>query len=449
MNSNLNRAGHSSARVSTFEQTSGSIRATMNFHRVEPTESNPGWPVFWRFPAEAERVYVRVTKPLSESGSEAISLVTAAGKVIYASASSVGLFGYLPEELQGMDSFDLIHPEDRDHSRRAFAAVLARPPGPRRVKVRVRRKDEEFCWVESTVSNFLDEPRIAAIVVGWREIDTSKAARRHGRGQMDKIVRSNARLEDFAYAVAHDLREPLRTISMFTELLIEEADLDPRGKMQAQFIVDSVARMSALFEGLHSFAVRGFDDPAETFDLGQALAEVLQDLGHAIRKSGAKVTVDPLPVVLGNKKHLVRVFQNLIVNAIKYRSEAPVEIHVAAERLGTEWIVKVRDNGIGIAPEHHERVFGLFKRLHGPETPGAGIGLAICRKIVDAMGGAIWLEPAPGSGSIFCFTIAAAPIAVHPVLAVNEEGENSAIPEKIPGRVFAQSAGVRHTVVTK
>jgi len=235
--------------------------------------------------------------------------------------------------------------------------------------------------------------------------------------QIDELARSNARLEDFAYAVAHDLREPLRTISMFTEILIEEAQLDAHGKMQAQFIVDGVARMSALLEGLHAFAVSGFDDPAQPFDLAQAVGEVLQNLGHAIKTSGAIVTVHPLPVVQGNQKHLVRVFQNLIANAIKYRGEAAAEIHVTADRLGSEWIIKVRDNGIGIAPEHYERVFHLFKRLHGPETPGAGIGLAICRKIVEAMGGAIWVEPAPGSGSIFCFTIAAESIAADLIAA--------------------------------
>jgi PAS domain S-box-containing protein len=404
---------------------------------------------------------MQALKSLSESSSEVISLVTAAGRVIYASASSFDAFGYRPEEMVGLDSLDLIHPEDRDHSRRALGAVVARPPGPRHVRVRVRRKNGEFSRVESTISNFLDEPRIGAIVVSYRvnyrEIGAGKAARKNNRRQSEELVRSNARLEDFAYAVAHDLREPLRTISMFTELLIEEADLDARGKMQAQFIVDGVARMSALFEGLHTFAVRGFDDPPQPFDLGFAVAEVLHNLGHAIKTSGATVTVDPLPIVLGNEKHLVRVFQNLIVNAIKYRSDAPVEIHVTAERLGSEWIIKVRDNGIGIAPEHQDRVFGLFKRLHGPETPGAGIGLAICRKIVDAMGGAIWVEPAPGQGSIFCFTIAETPVPALPIAAGNGAGESSAIPGRIPARssdaspanVFAQYAGVRQTAGTK
>jgi PAS domain S-box-containing protein len=348
-------------------------------------------------------------KSRSKSSSDVISLLNVAGSIIYTSASCVNLFGYLPEELAGLDSFDLIHPGDRGRSRRAFAALLAQPPGPRKVKVRVRRKDGEFCRVESTLSNFLDEPRIGAIMVTCREICGRETERDHGQRQIDELVRSNARLEDFAYAVAHDLREPLRTISMFTELLLEESDLDAHDRMQAQFIVDGVARMSALFEGLHSFAIRGFEGPAQPFDLGHALAEVLQNLGHAIKTNNATVTTDPLPVVYGHEKHLVRVFQNLIANAIKYRTEAPVRIHISVDRLGPEWIVKVQDNGVGVPPEHIERIFDLFKRLHGPETPGAGIGLSICRKIIEAMGGAIWIEPAPGSGSIFCFTIAAAP----------------------------------------
>jgi PAS domain S-box-containing protein len=399
---------------------------------------------------------MRALNSLREKSSEVISLVTATGKVIYTSASSASVFGYLPEEMVGLDSFDLIHPADRNHSRRALGAVLARPPGPRRIRARVRRKDGEYCWVDGAISNFLDEPRLGAIMVNCHEIGPDRAARK-GRRRNDEFVRSNARLEDFAYAVAHDLREPLRTISMFTELLVEDADLDARGKMQAQFIVDGVARMSALFEGLHTFAVRGFDDAPQPFALGHALGEVLQNLGHAIKTSGVTVTTDPLPVVLGNEQHLVRVFQNLIVNAIKYRSAAPVEIHVSAERLGTEWIIKVRDNGIGIPAEHHERIFGLFNRLHGPDTPGAGIGLAICRKIIDAMGGAIWVKPAPGSGSIFCFTIAEVPLPKPRGPAENGPGESSPSRRRIPARsidaeptrVSAQHGGSRETVGTK
>jgi light-regulated signal transduction histidine kinase (bacteriophytochrome) len=227
------------------------------------------------------------------------------------------------------------------------------------------------------------------------------------QAQNGEILRSNARITEFAHAVAHDLREPLRTISMFTELLTHEAVLDPQCKQFAQLIVDGIARMSALFDGLRSFAVSGQDEPSQLVDLTHVLTNVLQDLGYALAASGAVVTVDPLPFVRGNESHLSRVFQNLLANAIKYRSDAPVEIHVTATRLEAEWVISVHDNGVGIAPEHHDRIFELFQRLHGPEIPGAGVGLAVCRKVVEAMGGAIWVESKPMAGSTFCLKIPA------------------------------------------
>jgi PAS domain S-box-containing protein len=461
------------ARVSTIEQTTDGLGDKLRFHsKKAPNKSGgngcppgrssgifPGGDFSWgRFflveeapggiQAESlgagDRGYeMQVLKSRAENSSDVISLVTAAGKILYASPSSVNVFGYLPEEVVGRSTFDLIDPGDRDRFRRALGTVLARPPGPRQVKVCVRRKDGERRWVESTFSNLLDEPRIGAIVVNCRAIGALPEAGEMERRQAEDLIRSNARLEDFAYAVAHDLREPLRTISMFTDILIQEAEMDAHGELMAQFIMNGVARMSALFEGLHAFAVHGFDDPAEPLDLAIVVTDVLHDLGHAITTSNATVTVDPLPFVQGNEKHLARVFQNLIVNAIKYRSEAPVRIHVTAERMGRQWAIKVQDNGVGIAAENFERVFGLFKRLHGPETPGAGIGLAICRKIIEAMGGVIWVESEPGSGSVFCFTVAAA----------EEVGAGSAIPDRTPAqgmevspaREFSQWSGIRRS----
>jgi light-regulated signal transduction histidine kinase (bacteriophytochrome) len=219
---------------------------------------------------------------------------------------------------------------------------------------------------------------------------------------------STADLEHFAYAVAHDLQEPFRTISMFSELLIREGQLDPNGTQLAQFIVDGVKRMGSLFEGLRTFAVSGFDDHLRPLDLGPVVADALQNLAHAISVAGASVTVDPLPMVMGNEKHLLCVMQNLLINAIKYRRDVPVVIHVAAERRGADWIIRVKDNGIGILPEHFDSIFELWARLHGPETPGAGLGLAVCRKIVEALGGSIWVESKLGAGSTFCFRIGAA-----------------------------------------
>jgi PAS domain S-box-containing protein len=351
---------------------------------------------------------------MSASSSDIISLIDATGNVLCASTSSAEVFGYPARALIGRNISELIHPDDRPHSRYALTVVLARPEIARQVRVRVVQPAGDWSWVESTISNFLNQPRVNAIVVACREIAVTRMPAEEAQQHADELVKANARLEDFAYAVAHDLREPLRTISMFTQLLAREGQLDARGQQKAQFIVDGVARMAALFEGLHAFALRGFDDPSPRLDLRHVVSEVLLDLGHAIAVSGATVTVGALPFVCGNDKHLARVFQNLISNAIKYRGIEPVKIHISAERLGPDWMIKVRDNGVGIPSEQQDLVFQLFKRLHGPETPGAGIGLAICRKIVEAMGGAIWVESEPGKGSVFCFTIAPDIGELHP-----------------------------------
>jgi len=134
----------------------------------------------------------------------------------------------------------------------------------------------------------------------------------------------------------------------------------------------------------------------------------LHDLEYSIATTGSTVTIDPLLPVQGNEKQLLRVFQNLIANAIKYRSAAPAEIYISAECRGDDCVIKVKDNGIGIDPIHHKDVFGLLRRLHGPEISGAGLGLAICKKIVETLGGSIWVESKLGAGATFCFTIAAA-----------------------------------------
>ena len=342
-----------------------------------------------------------------EKNSDAMLLIDAAGVVLYASPSSAIVFGYLPEELVGWNTLNLIHPKDQNRSRRALRAVLARPPSPRQIDVRVRRKDGSWCEVDSTIHNVLAVPQVGAIIVTCRETTARRALREQEQHQAEELMRSNKRLEDLAYAVAHDFREPLRTISTFTELLVRQSTLDAHGKQLAQFIGDGVKRMGVLFEDLNAAAIRGFDDPPQTLALSDLVAEVLQNLEHAITISNAIVTADPLPFVQGSRNSLLRIIQNLVVNAIKYRSEVPVTIHFSADHLGSDWIVRVKDNGIGIAPEHHDSVFRLLKRLHGPERPGTGIGLAVCKKLVEGMGGAIWVESGAGSGSTFCFTVAA------------------------------------------
>lgn len=225
--------------------------------------------------------------------------------------------------------------------------------------------------------------------------------------QAEELARCNLRLEEFAYTAAHDLREPLRAISLYTAMLVQKTEMDANAKQMAKFIVDGAARMSTLIDDLLSFASTGMQEPARCVDLQHVVALARQNMALAIKTSGAIVTVDRLPIVRSNEIHLVRLFQNLISNAVKYRGEAALKINVTAEQRGPGWVIRVEDNGLGIPPEHQARIFMPFIRLANRDVPGTGLGLAVCKKIVEGLGGTIWVESELGAGSTFCFTIAA------------------------------------------
>ncbi len=345
---------------------------------------------------------------LIENSPDAISLIDSKGEILYGSASTTKIFGYQPEELLGRNCLELIHPEDRDHSSWALQEVLAKPPGPLQWDARIRHKDGNYSWVESTVSNLLSECEVQAIVVHQRDVNARRAAEAEKQQRTEELTRSNLRLEEFAYTAAHDLREPLRAIALYTEMLVQKIPMDENAKQMAQFIVEGAARMSTLVDDLLSFASTGMHEPLRWVDLRHAVAQARQNLALSIKASGAIVTVDPLPTVRSNEIHLVRLFQNLISNAVKYRGEDPVEIHVTAEQRGPDWVIRIQDNGLGIAPEHQARVFMPFIRLANRDVPGTGLGLAVCKKIVEGLGGTIWVESELGAGSIFCFTIVTA-----------------------------------------
>lgn len=346
---------------------------------------------------------------LIDNSPDAISLLNAEGQVLYASASTAKVLGYEPEELLGRNGLDLLHPQDRDHSVQTLKKAMAEPQSHNRTQARVRQKDGQWLWVESTACNLLDEPHVGAIVLNYREIGTRRAEEEERQRLTEELTRSNAELQAFAHTVAHDLKEPLRTISASTQLLVRKAQLDEADKEIGRFVVDAVRRMSTLLDDLLSSATYGFKNSLRAVELENVAAQAIQNLRETLTSSGATIAVEPLPTVQGNECDLVRVFQNLISNAVKYRSEAAVEVHITADRSGPDWVIRVRDNGIGISKEHHRRVFGRFTRLHNEEIPGMGIGLAVCKKIVEGLGGTIWLESAPRAGSTFCFTVAADP----------------------------------------
>lgn len=346
-------------------------------------------------------------RALVENSSDAISLLNRNGRVLYATPASSKVLGYEPAELLGQNAFQLIHPDDVPRALDMFRQTLATPRSPLHLELRLRRKNGQWAWIESVTSNLLDQPEIRAIVSNYRDITERKAAEEEKQRQAEKLQRSNAELEAFAYAVAHDLKEPLRSVAVFTELLLQRMQATADQQELASYIVDGVERMSALLDDLLAFSGLSVHGPLEPIGLSCAAGRAIKNLETSARETGAVITLDPLPSVQGNESHLMQLFQNLIANAIKYRGEQPPRIHITAVQVGPQWMIKVKDNGIGIAPPYREQVFGLFKRLHGREIPGTGIGLAICKKIVEDLGGKIWIEPNGEQGSIFCFTITA------------------------------------------
>jgi PAS domain S-box-containing protein len=346
-------------------------------------------------------------RSLIENSPDAITLIDRQGEILYGNSSITKIFGYLPEEVLGRNCLELTHPEDRDHSSRALRAMLDKPAGPCQWDARVRCKNGNYSWVESTLSNLLFESEVQAIAIYQRDINSRKAAELETQERAEQLAHSNLRLEEFAYTAAHDLREPLRAISLYTEMLVQATQMDAKAKQMAEFIVDGAARMSTLVDDLLSFASTGMCEHPGWVDLQRAVAQATLNLAPAIEASGAVVTVDRLPIIQSNEIHLVRLFQNLISNALKYRSKEPIQIHVTAVQHGSGWLVRIEDNGIGIAAENQARVFMPFIRLVNRDVPGTGLGLAVCKKIVEAMGGAIWIESTLGAGSTFCFTTAA------------------------------------------
>jgi signal transduction histidine kinase len=227
--------------------------------------------------------------------------------------------------------------------------------------------------------------------------------------QSERLRGSNAELERFAYVASHDLQEPLRAVLSYTQLL----SLRLQGKMDAEldeflsYIASGADRMHCLINGLLSFSrVEAAPRTMGPVDAGRVVQQVLHDLRALMDETQATVEVGPLPVLTANETQLGQVFLNLIANALKFRGPQSPHVEISAAREGSGWTFAVADNGIGMEAQYHERIFELFRRLHGPERyPGTGIGLAVCKKIVERYGGRIWVESEPGLGSVFRFRI--------------------------------------------
>jgi PAS domain S-box-containing protein len=343
-----------------------------------------------------------------ESSPSGMVMVDRDGKIVLVNREIERLFGYSREELLG-ESIDKLVPRDTraahpEHRAEFFAHPQSRAMGAGR-DLHGRRRDGTEVPVEIGL-NPIETDDGMCVLASVVDISARKRAEQ-------ELKRSNEELERFAYVASHDLQEPLRTVASFVQLLerryAEKLDADARDFIG--FAVDGAKRMQQLIDDLLAFSRVG--------RLGGALVPIaaglsvdisIENLGAAIAESNALIERTELPVVLGDATQLRLLFTNLIGNAIKFRGPARAVVRISAARDGSFWRFSVSDNGIGIDPQYFERIFVIFQRLHlREEFAGTGIGLAICKKIVERHGGRIWVESEPGKGSTFSFTLRAVP----------------------------------------
>jgi PAS domain S-box-containing protein len=274
--------------------------------------------------------------------------------------------------------------------------------------------DGHYRWMEAIKTPVRNQTgAVVGLLSNERDITRLKRTEEELTNTVEELGRSNAELEQFAYVTSHDLQEPLRSISGYLALLQRryEGRLDAEADTFITRAVAAVDRLQALIQSLLAYSrVGSRGKPFEPTDCEAVLQRTLTNLRAAISESGAAVTHDPLPTVMADGSQLEQVFQNLIGNAIKFRSDAVPSIHLGVEHCQNqergEGRFSVSDNGIGIDPQYAERIFGIFQRLHTrSEYSGTGIGLSICQRIVERHGGRIWVASEPGAGAVFCFTI--------------------------------------------
>jgi PAS domain S-box-containing protein len=350
----------------------------------------------------------RKTFELAASGVAHVSLD---GVFLRVNRRLTEMLGYTEAELLGRSVKDISHPEDRDVTDAQRALIRAGERESLRFEKRYLAKDGEVVWVSlgvALVRNAAGTPQYE--IAMFDDITERKHAEVALREAHEELKRSNSELEQFAYVASHDLQEPLRMVSSYTQLLErrygEKFDADAKEFMA--YIVDGATRMKQLIEDLLAYSrvgTKGKDfKPA---DLDKSVRRAIGNLKAAIEESGASVTYDPMPVVPADEVQLAQLFQNLMGNALKFRAPSvQPRIHVGVKDLGESFELSVRDNGIGIEPQYFERIFMVFQRLHNKgEYSGTGIGLAIVKKVVERHGGHIRVESKLGEGSAFIFTL--------------------------------------------
>jgi PAS domain S-box-containing protein len=345
-----------------------------------------------------------------EIATEGISIVNLDGTIRETNDAALRFFGEQDKKnVLGRNIMDFIPPQEKERTIAGLQGVMGSGHVPE-TELQIIADDGRSLTV--AVSGTLvrdDGGNPKAFVALYRDITDRKKAEKALERQAEELARSNKELQTFAYVASHDLQEPLRMVSSYVQLLARryKGKLDADADDFINYAVDGASRMQTMINDLLAYSRVGTRrKPPEPTDSQMAVSRAIAILQRTIEEKGAVVTSDPLPTVMADPAQLVQVFQNLISNAIKFHGNEPPHIHVSAEKRPDEWLFSVRDNGIGIEPQYHERIFVMFQRLHTREEyPGTGIGLAICKRIVEQHGKRIWVESEPGHGATFHFTM--------------------------------------------
>jgi PAS domain S-box-containing protein len=363
-------------------------------------------------------------RSLLEAAPDAMIISSEDGRISLVNSQAEVMFGFRREELIGQNIRGLV-PDWTAFSPLSLNihAGVAGPSSPRELWAVRKNKQrypveislsplqtEEGLLLTSAIRDITERKKADEAI---RELNTTLEQRVAERTQ--ELVRSNEALrqsnddlKQFAYAASHDLQEPLRMVALYSQMLQRKyaSAADPETDQYVGFIVGGAKRMEMLLKDLLTYSQTGADvGPSQPVEFEPVMRKVLLNLQASIEQNDAIVSWESLPTVQAHEVRLVQLLQNIIGNAIKYRSKEPPKIRIAAERREADWLFLVEDNGIGIEPEYAPQIFGIFKRLHGQNYPGTGIGLAICQRIVERYNGRIWVESKPGEGSKFFFTL--------------------------------------------
>jgi PAS domain S-box-containing protein len=348
---------------------------------------------------------------LLEAAPDAMVVVNEAGEIVLVNVQAERQFGYRRDELVGQKVMNIIPEGFAERliadSTRSVADALAQQIGMG-IELSGRRKDGTEFPIEIMLSP-LEGTEGILVTAAIRNISDRKKSEQELAAANRVLEESNLELKQFAYIASHDLQTPLRSITGFVQLLQQEYEgkLDEQAQDWILRTVRAVARMQTLIRDLLSYSrVDARSRPFTQIPFLDIVNDALILLESSIHDSGGQVACSKLPIVMGDRSQLVQLMQNLIGNGLAYRGDKPPHIHISAKRSEKDWIFSVRDNGIGIDPKHYEQIFEIFKRLHNQkDQPGTGIGLAVCRRVVNRHGGKIWVESEPGHGSTFHFTI--------------------------------------------